>query len=127
MSNQELNKLHLQLAINRNADNTYRYQYYSLFDNGVVVKVDGFIIDKPTRFKVELSKKTKDGYIIKECLVPGHQDVVTVESLNDHKVTLLDKDNEADPEDYNFIIIALDVHSGKEIVCDPQIRNKGTF
>lgn len=125
MGSNNMNKMYLKLEIKQNADNTFNYQYYSVLESGVVVKVEGFIINQPTQFEIELSNKTKASYTIKECLVPGNQDVVTVEKLKKFSVTLIDKDNELEPEDYNFIIIATSNETGAQIVCDPQIINRG--
>ncbi|QOL25212.1 hypothetical protein LP316_13050 [Thalassotalea sp. LPB0316] len=120
-----MNQIELQLSIYKKPDLSYGYQYYAVLDNGAVIKAVGFIINQATKFKIDLSKNTEQGFEIKQCLIPGDQDVVKVDKISHKSVTIIDKDNEKDPEDYNFIIIAVNKHTGQQVVCDPQIRNKG--
>lgn len=124
MSTSEINLLNLLLDISKTSENTYIYQYYSVLDSGAVVKVHGFVTERPTKFLVELSETSIANYEIKECLVPGLQYVVLVEEVTKQSVKIFDKDSDTVPKDYNFIIIATDKHTGKQIVCDPQVRNK---
>jgi hypothetical protein len=131
MSNKEIkNHINLFLTINQNNDNTYSYQYLCRLDNGVEVNLQGLIISEPTQITVQLSNLTHTGYSISECLIPCDQKTVTAQIEKcDHKqlVTIIDRDNECEPEDYNFIIIARNRHSHAQIVCDPQVQNKGTM
>ena len=124
------NNINLFLAISQNSDNSYSYKYLCLMDNGVEVNLAGLVISQPTKITVELTSQTNGGYIITECLIPCDQKTVTatIDSADGKKtVTLIDRDNERVPEDYNFIIIARNRHTNAQIVCDPQIQNKGTI
>ena len=129
MSNKEIkNHINLLLAINQNNDNTYSYQYLCLMDNGVEVNLQGLTISEPTKITVQLTNLTQAGYTISECLIPCDQKTVTAQikqNCDKQLVTIIDRDNEREPEDYNFVIIARNRHSHAQIVCDPQIQNKG--
>lgn len=127
MSKNDINNIILKLVISRTNNIEFEFQYYSVLDNGVIVKAEGFIINKPTRFLIELSDTTRNSFSIKECLIPGLQRTVTVEKQTENEVVVFDKDNDLDSEDYNFIIIAVNDDTGKQIVCDPQIKNRGRF
>lgn len=130
MNNTEIkNHINLFLTINQNNDNTYSYQYLCRMNNGVEVNLQGLIISEPTQITVQLSNLTNAGYMITECLIPCDQNTVTaqIEQARDKQlVTIIDRDNERVPEDYNFIIIAKNQHTHEQIVCDPQVQNKGT-
>jgi hypothetical protein len=122
------NNINLFLKITQNNDKTYSYQYLCRMDNGVEVKLEGLIISQPTKITVQLTNLTNAGYLITECLIPCDQKTITatINDVDTNKiVTLIDRDNERVPEDYNFIIIAKNRHTHEQIVCDPQIRNKG--
>jgi hypothetical protein len=130
MSNTKIkNHINLFLSINQKADNTYSYQYLCRLDNGVEVNLQGLVISQPTKITVQLTNLTHAGYKITECLIPCDQQTVTakIEECDKRQcVTIIDRDNEREPEDYNFVIIAQDRHSHVQIVCDPQVQNKGT-
>lgn len=122
------NNINLFLKINQNSDNTYGYKYLCRLENGVEVNLEGLIISQPTKITVQLSNVTSANYIITECLIPCDQKTITatIDDAGENKiVTLIDRDNEKIPEDYNFVIIAKNRHTHEQIVCDPQIRNKG--
>ena len=129
MSNKEItNHINLFLSINKEPDNSYTYQYLCRLDNGVDVNLQGLAISEPTKITVQLTNLTHASYKITECLIPCDQKVVTAEIKECDKrqlVTILDRDNEREPEDYNFVIIAQNRRSHQQIVCDPQITNKG--
>lgn len=129
MSNKKIeNHIDLYLKINQNNDNSYNYQYLCRLDNGVEVNLQGMVISEPTQITVQLTNLSHAGYKITECLIPCDQKTVTAkitECDNRQLVTILDRDNEREPEDYNFIIIANNRHTGEQIVCDPQVTNKG--
>lgn len=122
------NHINLFLKITQNNDKKYSYQYLCRMENGVEVNLQGLIISEPTKITVALTHVTSAGYIITECLIPCDQKTVTakIDDVNGNQiVTLIDRDNEREPEDYNFIIIAKNRHTHEQIVCDPQIHNKG--
>ena len=129
MSNKKIeNHINLFLTINKNSDNSYSYQYLCRLDNGVEVNLQGLVISEPTKITVQLTHLTHTGYKITECLIPCDQQTVTAEIEecdNSQLVTIIDRDNEKEPEDYNFVIIAQNRHSKQQIVCDPQVHNKG--
>ncbi|MCO4799831.1 MAG: hypothetical protein KC484_11465 [Colwelliaceae bacterium] len=129
MSNKKIeNHINLFLTINQKSDNTYSYQYLCRLDNGVEVNLQGLVISQPTKITVHLTNLTHAGYKITECLIPCDQKTVTAQIKESDKrqcVTIIDRDNEREPEDYNFVIIAQNRHNHQQIVCDPQIRNKG--
>lgn len=129
MSNTKIkNHINLFLSINQNPDNTYNYQYLCRLDNGVEVNLQGLVISEPTKITVQLTNLTHAGYKITECLIPCDQQTVTAKIEESDKrqcVTIIDRDNEREPEDYNFVIIAQNRHNHQQIVCDPQIHNKG--
>ena len=123
------NHINLFLSINQKPDNTYSYQYLCRLDNGVEVNLQGLVISQPTQITVQLTHLTLAGYKITECLIPCDQKTVTaqIEKCDARQVvTILDLDNEREPEDYNFVIIAQDCNNHQQIVCDPQVHNKGT-
>lgn len=130
MSNKKIeNHINLFVSINLKTDNSYSYQYLCRLDNGVEVNLQGLVISEPTQITVQLTNLSHAGYKISECLIPCDQKTVTAkitECDNRQLVTILDRDNEREPEDYNFIIIANNRHTGEQIVCDPQVRNRGT-
>ena len=131
MSNTSIkNHINLYLNITKNSDHSYSYQYLCCMKNGVLVNLEGMIISKATQITVSLTNYTSGGYSIAECLIPCDQKTVTAtidqESINPI-VTIIDRDNEAMPKDYNFVIIAINKHTQEQIVCDPQIQNKGTM
>ncbi len=122
------NTINLFLKITQNSNNTYNYQYLCRMENGVEVNLEGLIISQPTKITVQLTNVTRVGYIMTECLIPCDQKTVTatIDNTDDIRtVTLIDRDNESVPRDYNFIIIAKNRHTHEQIVCDPQIRNRG--
>ncbi|MEW6982668.1 DP-EP family protein [Colwelliaceae bacterium 6471] len=122
------NHIKLFLKINQNNDNSYTYQYLCRMANGVEVNLQGLVISEPTQITVELTNLTQAGYKITECLIPCDQNTVTAQieqASGQQIVTLIDRDNEREPEDYNFIIIAQNRHTHEQIVCDPQVHNKG--
>jgi hypothetical protein len=122
------NNISLFLNITQNSDNTHGYKYLCRMDNGVQVNLEGLIISEPTKITVQLNNITNVGYIITECLIPCDQKTVTATlDGNDAAriVTLIDRDNEPEPKDYNFVIIAKNRHTHEQIVCDPQMINKG--
>lgn len=128
MTNTEIkNNINLFLTINQNNDNSYSYQYLCRMDNGVEVNLQGLIISEPTQITVQLSNLTHASYMINECLIPCDQNTViaTIDEKNNNMVTIIDRDNECEPKDYNFIIVAKNRHNHEQIVCDPQVRNKG--
>jgi hypothetical protein len=87
------------------------------------------VISEPTQITVQLTNLSHASYKITECLIPCDQKTVTAQIKECDKrqcVTIIDRDNEREPEDYNFIIIANNRHTGEQIVCDPQVRNRGT-
>tara|TARA_B110000467_G_C18308536_1_gene476354 strand:- start:154 stop:456 length:303 start_codon:yes stop_codon:yes gene_type:complete len=97
-------------------------------DNGVLVNLEGMIISKATQITVSLTSLASANYTISECLIPCDQETVTAtidHSDNNPIVTILDWDNELRPKDYNFVIIAKNKHTQEQIICDPQIRNRG--
>ena len=123
------NKIELFLKITQNSDTAYSYQYLCRLNNGVEVSLQGLVISEPTEITVALTNLTSAGYIITECLIPCDQKTVTatIDETDDNRtVTIIDRDNERVPEDYNFIIIAKDRNTHEQIVCDPQVQNKGT-
>jgi hypothetical protein len=96
-------------------------------ESGAVVNLQGLVIAEPTKITLELDSATNANFDITQCLIPCDQKTLTAEIKHvDGKkvVTLIDRDNEKDPEDYNFIIIAVNLHTREQVVCDPQIRNK---
>ncbi len=129
------NKITLLLAITQNNDNTYKYKYLNRMSSGVEVNLEGLYISEPTEITVQLISPSSTTYEIVECLIPCDQETVTAEitelfDRNGKKyqtVTIIDRDNEPEPEDYNFVIIAKNQHTDEQIVCDPQIRNRGTM
>ncbi len=129
MASKEIQKhIRLFLDITKLNDNTYDYQYSSLMDNGVVVELKGLMISQPTQITVELTSVSNASYAISDCLIPCDQDTLSakIHIANDKQVvTLVDLDNELLPEEYNFIIIAKSLATQEQIVCDPQIHNKG--
>ena len=129
MNNKDItNNINLFLKINQNSDKSYNYQYLCRLDNGVEVNLQGLIISEPTQITVQLSNLTQASYVITECLIPCDQNTVTAqieEACGNQIVTLIDLDNEREPEDYNFIIIAQNRHTHEQMVCDPQVHNKG--
>jgi hypothetical protein len=131
MSNKKIeNHINLFLTINQKSDNTYSYQYLCRLDNGVEVNLQGLIISEPSKITVQLTNVTSASYIITECLIPCDQKTITatIDDIGKNKiVTLIDLDNEKVPEDYNFVIIAKNRHTHEQIVCDPQVRNRGTL
>lgn len=124
------NHIHLFLQINQNSDNTHSFQYLCRMGDGVVVNLQGLHISEPSKITIELTNVTNVSFDINQCLVPCDQKTVTAE-INcvdgQNVVTLIDRDNEIGLEDYNFIIIAVNRHTKEQIVCDPQIRNRGTM
>ncbi|MBL4940288.1 MAG: hypothetical protein JKY81_01345 [Colwellia sp.] len=122
------NNINLFLTITHNTDNSHNYQYLCRMDNGVEVNLQGLIISEPTQITVQLSNVTHANYVITQCLIPCDQKTITaqIEKAGDKQiVTLIDRDNEQEPEDYNFIIIAKNRHNHEQVVCDPQVHNKG--
>ncbi|MGL1957286.1 MAG: hypothetical protein OCD00_08220 [Colwellia sp.] len=131
MSNKAIkNHINLFLTINKNNNNSYSYQYLCRLDNGVEVNLQGLVISEPTQMTLQLTNLTHAGYKITECLIPCDQNTVTaqIEECSDRQlVTIIDLNNEREPKDYNFIIIAQNRHSHQQIVCDPQVQNTGTL
>lgn len=122
------NHVNLFLTINQQADKSYRYQYRCRMDNGVEVNLLGLIISEPTQITVQLSNSTNANFDITQCLIPCDQTTVTAQieqGKGTQLVTIIDRDNERIPEDYNFVIIAKDLHTSQLVVCDPQVANKG--
>jgi hypothetical protein len=100
--------------------------------NGVEVNLEGLIVSEPTKITVQLSNVSSASYVITECLIPCDQKTITakISDIDDGTqknkiVTLIDRDNERVPEDYNFVIIAKNRQTLEQIVCDPQILNRG--
>lgn len=118
------NNINLLLKISQNSDNTYCYKYLCIMENGVVVNLEGLVISESTEITVQLTNVTSASYIITECLIPCDQKTVTA-TINNKTVSIIDRDNEKVPEDYNFVIIAKNRHTHEQIVCDPQVHNKG--
>ena len=124
------NHIRLLLKIKQNHDHSHSFQYLCRMENGVVVNLQGLVISEPTIMTVELDSATSTNFDITQCLIPCGQKTLTAEikEVDGQKlVVLVDKDNEEKPEEYNFIIIAVNQHTSKQVVCDPQIRNKGTM
>ena len=123
------NTITLFLEITKVDNKSHSYRYLSLMDNGIVVNLEGLVISEPTKITVQLTNVTNSSYVITECLIPCQQKTVTasIDDIDGTKiVTLLDYDNEKGPETYNFVIIANDIVTGEQVVCDPQARNKGS-
>lgn len=123
------NIINLYLTITQNDDSSYSYQYLSLMDNGVLVNLQGLKISEATTINVELTSVTNASYVISECLIPCGQKVISAEIQDNDEnkvVVITDLDDEIGPKDYNFVIIAKNRHSQQQIICDPQVRNKGT-
>lgn len=129
MNNKKIqNIIQLSLRINQNSDNSYHYQYLCCLENGVKVNFEGLVVSEPTKIIVQLTGLASHNFIITECLIPCNQQTVTakIHQENDNNiVTIIDRDNEPTPEDYNFVIVAMNRQNKEQIICDPQIRNKG--
>ena len=126
------NTINLFLKLTENIDKKISHQYLCLLDNGVEVKLEGLKISQPTKIIVKLDNISKVDYIISECLIPCDQKTVTatiknIEQCDDNMVIVIDRNNEVEPKDYNFIIIVQNRTTKQQTVCDPQVRNTGGF
>lgn len=126
------NTINLFLKLTENIDKKISHQYLCLLDNGVEVKLEGLKISQPTKIIVKLDNISKVDYIISECLIPCDQKTVTatiknIEQCDDNMVIVIDRNNEVEPKNYNFIIIVQNRTTKQQTVCDPQVRNTGGF
>jgi|GEM_PF-1575548 len=124
------NTIHLILKIAENCDKTFSFKYLCRLDNGVEVALEGIKITKKTNITVELHELTRLHYKMTQCLLPCGQDTVTGELKEvdgNYQAIITDTDKKIEPQNYNFVIVAKCRVTSREVVCDPQIRNRGNL
>lgn len=127
-----MNNIELFLKVTKSVNNGYHYRYVCRMDNGVEVNLEGLIISQATQITVQLTEITNHNFEIAECLIPCDQNTISAHirdnSENKQRViTVTDLNNEKEPHDYNFIVIVKDRQTQEQVICDPQVRNKGTI